>query len=137
MNHDLHIFCAEASKIIQIDGKSIRTHILSVIDEKRNFVNRFRLMCAAIEDEIKTIQDAIRIIQWVCEVEKNEIVSIDAGGNAWVIEIKNFGVYFEGFYGQGEGGEVSLSQFKLALQIYLQFLNDPERKTVKFEFPEN
>lgn len=74
---------------------------------------------------------------WVRKVEMGELNLADVDGNAWVINITREKVWFEGLYGQGEGGEVSLLQFKLAVQTYLQFLNDPEHKTVEVEFPES
>lgn len=74
---------------------------------------------------------------WVGKVDRGELNLADVDGNAWVINITREKVWFEGLYGQGEGGEVSLLQFKLAVQTYLQFLNDPEHKPVEVEFPES
>lgn len=45
-------------------------------------------------------------------------------------------VWFEGLYSQGEGGEVSFAQYKLAVQTYVRFLADPEGKTIEVAFPD-
>ncbi|MDP1683809.1 hypothetical protein [Hydrogenophaga sp.] len=46
-------------------------------------------------------------------------------------------VWFEGLYSQGEGGEVSFAQYKLAVQTYVRFLADPEGQPIEVEFPAN
>ena len=98
---------------------------------------KFQMMCDAIMGDVQGAAGVDCVMNWIKKVESGELDLADVGGNAWVINITRDKVWFEGLYDQGEGGEVSLSQFKLALQTYLQFLNDPERKTVEVEFPEN
>ena len=44
-------------------------------------------------------------------------------------------VWFEGLYSQGEGGEVTIAQYKLAVETYVRFLADPERKPIEVDFP--
>jgi hypothetical protein len=97
----------------------------------------YGLMCEAIDRDIQNSCDVICVMNWIEKVEAGQLDLAGVDGNGWVINITRDKVWFEGLYSQGEGGEVSLSQFKLALETYLQFLNDPERKTVEVEFPEN
>lgn len=96
----------------------------------------FQMMCHAIMGDIQSAAGVACVMNWIRKVESGELDLADVDGNAWVINITRDKVWFEGLYDQGEGGEISLSQFKLALQTYLQFLNDPEHKTVEVEFPE-
>jgi hypothetical protein len=61
------------------------------------------------------------------------------GSDAWGVDFDKNGAVFEFDYapeGEEIGGEVSLAQFKLAVQTYLQFLEDPERKPITIVFPE-
>ncbi len=44
-------------------------------------------------------------------------------------------VWFEGLHSQGEGGEVSFAQYKLAVQTCVRFLADPERRPIEVPFP--
>lgn len=95
----------------------------------------FQMMCDAVMGDIQSPAGVACVMEWIRKVEMGELDLADVDGNAWVINITREKVWFEGLYSQGEGGEVSLSQFKLAVQTYLQFLNDPEHKTVEVEFP--
>ncbi|WP_322469395.1 S-layer family protein [Hydrogenophaga sp. SNF1] len=76
-------------------------------------------------------------------VAGRELVLIDAQGVQSSGRIRSEGVtaltpdkvWFEGLYSQGEGGEVSFAQYKLAVQTYVRFLADPEHKPIEVEFP--
>jgi hypothetical protein len=74
-------------------------------------------------------------LRHISQVESGEAKKIEADGNAWVAHITKERVWFEGLYNQGEGGEVSLAQYKLAVQTYVQFLSDPEQKCIEVAFP--
>ena len=86
--------------------------------------------------DIQTAQgsgaDAIECIR---RVEAGETAKIEADGNAWVTHITADKVWFEGLYEQGEGGEVTPAQYKLAVQTYVRFLGDPEGRPIEVEFP--
>jgi hypothetical protein len=94
-------------------------------------------MCDAIVSDIQSAEasgkTALRIIR---QIEAGEIESIAADGNAWVAHISIDKVWFEGLYSQGEGGEVSFAQYKLAVETYVRFLADPQRRPITVEFPE-
>ena len=68
-------------------------------------------------------------------MESGEIDFADVDGNAWVMNISRDKVWFEGLYSQGEGGEVSFAQYKLAVETYVRFLADPEHKPIEIDFP--
>lgn len=71
-------------------------------------------------------------------VSSGEIEEAFTGLNADSCEIKKDGVefYFD-YYEDGAvpTGRVSLNQFKVAIEAYVQFLSDPERKPVIVDFP--
>ena len=96
----------------------------------------YQIMCEAIMTDIQTAQgsgaDAIECIR---RVEAGETAKIEADGNAWVTHITADKVWFEGLYEQGEGGEVTPAQYKLAVQTYVRFLGDPEGRPIEVEFP--
>ena len=107
---------------------------IRVVDESGQDVERYQLMCATIHEDIQTVEgsgaDAIGCIR---RVEAGETAKIEADGNAWVAHITADKVWFEGLYNQGEGGAVSLRQYKLAVQTYVRFLGDG--KPIEVEFP--
>ncbi len=70
-------------------------------------------------------------------IETGDVEKIEADGNAWVAHITLDKVWFEGLYSQGLGGDVSFAQYKLAIQTYVRFLADPERKPIEVSFPES
>lgn len=97
----------------------------------------FELMCAAIDGDIQSAEGsgstALQDIEWI---ESGQVDSIDADGNAWIAHIRPDKVWFEGLYNQGEGGEVSFEQYKLAVQTYVRFLADPQRLSIEVPFPD-
>ena len=93
-------------------------------------------MCAAISDDIQHPEGSgAATLEAIRKVEAKESDFEELGGNAWYTFISPDNVRFEGQYHQGAGGEVSLAQFKLAVQTYVRFLFDPERKPIEVEFP--
>lgn len=122
---------------ITVNGGSVdwNMHVLTL---KARVVERFELMCMAICEDIQNPdgsgQDFLGAIR---KVESGEADRIPASGNAWSTHLTRNEVNFEGHYSQGEGGEVSLAQYKLAVETYIRFLRDPERKPVEVVFPES
>jgi hypothetical protein len=107
-----------------------------VVDESNDVVPQFELMCAAIDSDIQNAtgsgRDALNEIRRIGEGKTRYI---EADGNAWVTFITPDKIWFEGLYGQGEGGEVSFAQYKLAVETYVRFLADPEQKLIEVPFP--
>lgn len=69
-------------------------------------------------------------------VEAGELVETSTVGTGWIAHLTRKKVWFEGLCDQGEGGEVSFAQYKLAVETYVRFLADPEHKTIEVPFPE-
>ena len=99
-------------------------------------VPQFELMCGAIYSDIQTATGSgASFLEGIRQIEAGETAYIEADGNAWVAYITPEKVWFEGLYSQGEGGEVSFAQYKLAVQTYVRFLADPEHKPIEVDFP--
>jgi hypothetical protein len=96
-------------------------------------VPKYHMMCEAIMSDVLSGDDGW--FDWIAQIESGQEDLIEADGNAWVAYITRDKVWFEGLYNQGEGGEVSLAQYKLAVQTYARFLADPESKPIEVEFP--
>ena len=93
-------------------------------------------MCAAIFNDIQSAQGSgATALEEIGRIESGEEELIKADGNAWVAHITRDKVWFRGLYSQGEGGEVTFEQYKLAVQTYVRFLSDPQRKPIEVKFP--
>lgn len=109
---------------------------IDVMDAAGAVVQHFELMCAAIDGDIQTAAGSgADFLEGIRRIESGEADLIEADGNAWVAHITCDKVWFEGLYNQGEGGEVSFAQYKLAVQTYVRFLADPEGRPIEVEFP--
>ncbi|SFU99729.1 hypothetical protein SAMN05216350_11178 [Polaromonas sp. YR568] len=94
-------------------------------------------MCGAI-DEFIDVEYGEGVLEKAFAAE-TATEEIEAEGHAYICWLSKEGVVFEFQYGENgpeKGGEVTLGQFKLAVQTYLQFLRDPERKSIEVPFPE-
>jgi hypothetical protein len=99
-------------------------------------VPEYQMMCESIMGDIQSAGGSgAAQIENVRRIEHGETAKIEAGGNAWVTHLTRDKVWFEGLYGQGEGGEVSFAQYKLAVQTYVRFLADPEHRPIEIVFP--
>jgi hypothetical protein len=99
-------------------------------------IPKFQMMCEAIMGDIQHPEGSgAGTLKAIQDVESGRLPEEELGGNAWTTLITPSKVWFEGHYSQGEGGEVSLAQYKLAVQTYVQFLFDPERKPIEVPFP--
>lgn len=97
---------------------------------------QFRMMCDAIMSDIQNpAGSGKQTLAAILRVEQRQSELEELGGNAWYTHITRDKVWFEGQYSQGEGGEVTLEQFKLAVQTYLQFLEDADHKPIEINFP--
>ena len=129
-----HWYILRCMPKIRIDGVST-DYDLHVLTMKAEVVPDYEFMCAAIDDAL----DAEVLQAWLTAVEKIESGAqkeIEKSTEGWEFTLSREGVRFEGLYDQGTGGQVTLAQFKLAVQTYLRFLQDPERKPVEVPFPE-
>ncbi len=123
-------------KRFDLGGRLGLSRKINVVDRAGKNAEAFELMCAAIDGDIQSAEGSgACVLEWVRKVESGEIDFADVDGNAWVMNISRDKVWFEGLYSQGEGGEVSFVQYKLAVQTYVRFLADPEHKPIEVEFP--
>ena len=121
---------------LEINGGSVDLN-LHVLDLKARIMDRFEMMCEAIDNDIQTAEGSgASALKEIVSIESGEVELIEADGNAWVAHISRDKVWFEGLYSQGEGGEVSFAQYKLAVQTYVRFLADPEHRPIEVPFPD-
>jgi hypothetical protein len=111
---------------------------VALVPGGRECVPQFQMMCEAIRSDIQNPEGSgATALREISQIESGEVAHIEADGNAWVAHITRDKVWFEGLYSQGDGGEVSFAQYKLAVQTYVRFLADPEHKPIEVEFPEH
>jgi hypothetical protein len=126
----------QRSEVVERGGHRILTPRIDVLNEDGESVHRFDLMCAAIDNDIQDAEGSgAATLAALQKVEDGQSSTEELGGNAWYTYIKPGRVWFEGQYGQGEGGEVSFRQYKLAVETYVKFLSDPEHRPIEVEFP--
>jgi hypothetical protein len=131
-----YILRVQKSEIVVHGGEEMMSAAVDVLNDKNLSIHRFDYMCSAIDCDIQSAEGSgATTLRHISQVESGEAQKIEADGNAWVAHITKERVWFEGLYGQGEGGEVSLAQYKLAVQTYVQFLSDPEQKCIEVTFP--
>ncbi|RZI54985.1 MAG: hypothetical protein EOP14_07860 [Pseudomonas sp.] len=120
VDYDLHVLTPKAVPVQHYEMMcavicACPLHILELGIEKIFLIERHEIQQSSIGiDAIAAIFDATKATFW-CEFGFNENYVDDGNGE--------------------EGGEVTLAQFKLAVQTYLQFLHDPERKPIEVPFP--
>ena len=99
-------------------------------------VPEYRLMCDAIMSDIQHPEGSgATALEEIRRVESGEEDLVKADGNAWVAYITRDKVWFRGLYDQGEGGEVTFEQYKLAVQTYVRFLSDSQSKPIEVKLP--
>lgn len=120
------------------EGKHYKADLdIHVFDENGSIDERYEMMCLAIYEDVQTAKGSGRdFIEAIHSVESGKAKLVEADGNAWVAHITRSHVSFEGLYGQGSGGSVSFAQYKLAVETYVRFLEDPDRKPLEVPFPE-
>lgn len=136
--NQLFLRCRPGDWIVKPEeGKHYKVDLdLHVYDGLGNLLPAFELMCGAIYSDIQSAKGSgANFLEGIRQIEAGETSYIEADGNAWVAYITPDKVWFEGLYSQGEGGEVSFAQYKLAVQTYVRFLADPEHKPIEVEFP--
>ncbi len=115
--------------------RGLSRHIY-VVDENGENVSSLDLMCSCLDSDVQNPEGSgACFLDWVGRVERGELESVGIDGNAWMAHVDRDKVWFEGLFNQGEGGEVTLNQFKFALNTYLRFLSDPAHKPIEVDFP--
>ncbi|MEW6099372.1 MAG: hypothetical protein AB1666_09330 [Pseudomonadota bacterium] len=108
----------------------------ALVLERGRCVPRFEMMCEAIMNDIQSAEGSSRLPGRHSPHRIRRSRPHRGHGNAWVAYITRDKVWFEGLYSQGEGGQVSFEQYKLAVQTYVRFLADPQRRPIEVEFPD-
>jgi len=137
-HHNFVLQCRSGEWITKpAEGKHYKVDLdLHVIDKTGRVLPEFELMCESIYNDIQNPEGSgAATLEAIRKVESEESDLEELGGNAWYTFISASKVWFEGQYNQGEGGEVSFEQYKLAVQTYVRFLADRERKPIEVEFP--
>jgi hypothetical protein len=122
---------------IFVDGKHHSwDSTIDVLDASGSRIEKFFLMAAAMDDDIQNPEGSgATALEEIRRIEAGEVDTISSDGNGWVAHITRDKVWFESLYSQGEGGEVTFAQYKLAVQTYVRFLADPEQKPIEVPFP--
>jgi hypothetical protein len=116
-------------------GKRGLSDRLSVLDEEGRAALDFQLMCSALDDSIdynyvqSVIDDAFK-------ARMDSTVRIEEETEGWLYWIDSAGVTFEGLFGQGTGGHVTLNQFLVAAQMFRDYLKDPTKSEISCHMPE-
>lgn len=130
------LFKVQRSNVIEHAGQKMLTPRIEVVDDAGGAVEHFRLMCSAIDGDVQSAEGSgATALEEIRQIESGESAYIESDGNAWVTYITPDKVWFEGLYSQGEGGEVSFAQYKLAVETYVRFLADPKKKPIEVDFP--
>jgi hypothetical protein len=133
MNKKLVLRCLDGVRI----GDGSCDFNLHVLTAKAVPVERFEMMCEAIDNDISPFPEAgDDHLEAIRKVEVGETDYAQVDGNAWVAHITRDKVWFEDICSLEEGGEVSFAQYKLAVQTYSRFARDPERKRIEVVFPD-
>lgn len=119
---------------IKHEGVSVDLN-LHVLTMQAEIIPRFELMCGAIDDSIDTTY-LKEILHDIARIQEREATSIKKETTMWTFLLQIDSVTFEGKFDQRSGGEVSLEQFKLAVETYLKFLSSPERNLIDVVFPD-
>lgn len=125
---------------VRINKTYSEDYDLHVITPKAVPVSHYELMCGAIHS-LRHDQYVEAVLKEIQEVERGtkDVVEEVTEAEAYIFWLTRGGVSFEFKYGESgpeKGGEVTLAQFKLAVQTYLQFLRDPERRPIEVPFPD-
>lgn len=99
-------------------------------------IPRYRMMCDSIMADIQSLDGAGKaVLANIEKIETREASELWFSGNAWEVQMCPEIVTFEGLYGQGSGGGVTLEQYKIAVQTYVKFLGDSEHGVIEIPFP--
>jgi len=124
------------SRIVDVGGSREWTRGIAVLTQDRVVETYYDLMCMCLDSDVQSAEGSGHdYLRWLKKVEFGDVEHAEVDGNAWVAHITRDKVWFEGLYSQGEGGEVTFNQFKVAVEAYVRYLADPEHKPIEIQFP--
>ncbi len=101
-------------------------------------INGFGVMCVALRGDIQSAQGSgVKMLNALRDIEAGKINYLEADGNAFVMYITPHEVWFECLYDDVDESPVSFRQYKLAVETWVKFLADPERKPIVVPFPDD
>ncbi len=128
----------------QHNGRDVQRAWIEVSDNDKvsttpqKSVDGFGIMCVALRGDIQSADgsgaDAIGAIR---NIEDGTETYIEADGNAHIAFITPHEVWFGNLYVDVDESPVSFRQYKLAVETWVKFLADPERKPIVVPFPDD
>ena len=98
----------------------------------------FYSMCASILADIGVPSGyESEALAEIRAIESGETRYIEADGNAFITFITPHEVWFQNLYIDIDESPVSFRQYKLAVETWVKFLADPERKPIVVPFPDD
>lgn len=101
-------------------------------------VDKFAAMCMALRSDIQSAKGAgATALEDIRAIENGTESYIEADGNAHIAFITPHEVWFQNLYIDIDESPVSFRQYKLAVETWVKFLADPERKPIVVPFPDD
>ncbi len=101
-------------------------------------IARFQSMCSALMSDIQSADGSgADFIAAIRDIEAGTETYIKADGNAHIAFITPHEVWFGNLYVDIDESPVSFRQYKLAVETWVKFLADPERKPIVVRFPDD
>ena len=95
-------------------------------------------MCSALMSDIQSAEGSgATILAGIRDIESGKTQYIEADGNAHIAFITSHEVWFQNLYIDIDESPVSFRQYKLAVETWVNFLADPERKPIVVPFPDD
>jgi hypothetical protein len=110
---------------------------IHIVDGNGNQRQEYEFLCASIDSDIESADGSgATAIKLIKEVETSLSAEIHREGNEWITHISQNKVWFEDKFSDDKGGDVSLEQYKFAIETFVRYLTDPTRTAIEVDFPE-
>ena len=101
-------------------------------------IEGFVSMCSALMADIQSAKGSgATALKEIRDIEDGTQSYIEADGNAFITFITPDEVWFQNLYIDIDESPVSFRQYKLAVETWMKFLADPERKPIVVPFPDD
>lgn len=123
---------AEANPVVKWISREI-----NCIDDDGEMIKGFEYMSSAILDDVQSKEACDKVMAGIHSVERGELENYCWSGNAWSTTITKSGVTFEHqWIEELIGGEVTLNQFKAAIEAWRRFLGDASCDHCEIDLPD-
>lgn len=110
----------------------------TVSTTRQESVAGFDAMCSALMSDIQSAEGSgATILAGIRDIESGKTQYIEADGNAHIAFITPHEVWFQNLYIDIDESPVSFRQYKIAVETWVKFLADPERKPIVVPFPDD